>query len=143
MNPTNYLRDTVDLVTQIETRFIELGMRLSKIRSTEMWKSGGYSSFSEYLDAAKMSRGNASMLINVYESYLLPGLVKPEHLIGAPYSSLYEAIPLLKTEDPETVIAKVKLLTRSEIKDEVREEKHGSCKHPEHITICKTCRAIV
>ena len=143
MNPANFLRETVDLVTQIETRFIELGMRLSKIRSQEMWKSGGYANFGEYLDAAKMSKGNASMLISVYEHYLLPGKLQPEQLIGAPYSSLYEAIPLLKEEDAETVVAKVKMLTRSEIKDEVREEKHGDCKHVETIHVCKSCRAII
>lgn len=143
MNPVIFLRDTVDLVSQIETRFIELATRLAKIKAQEMWKSGGYDSFSEYCDAAKISRGNASMLVSVYEHYLLPGEIKPEELVGAPYSSLYEAIPLLKEEDVATVVSKVKLLTRQEIKDEVREEKHGDCKHTETLVICKSCRAIV
>lgn len=143
MNPANFLRETIDIMKQIETRFIELGMRLSKIRSQEMWKSGGYANFSEYLDAAKISKGNASMLISVYEHYLLPGVLTADQLVGAPYSSLYEAIPLLKDSDPETVVAKVKLLTRSEIKDEVREEEHEECPHTETIHVCKSCRAIV
>lgn len=138
MNPNDFLRETVDLVRQIETRFIELGMRLSKIRGQHLWKNG-YESFAEYLDSAKISQGTASKLISVYETYLLPGHLSPAQLEGAPYSTLYEAIPLLKEHKPEQVVEMVKTLTRDEIKSEVKDEKHPDCEHEEKIMICVKC----
>lgn len=137
MNTSNFLRETIDLVKQLETRFLELGARLYQIRTKEMWKEM-YDSYQEFLDVAKISPGNASILASVHEHYVVNGGMKQEKLIGAPYSTLYEAIPLIERDGVEKVVAKAKLLTRAEIKEEVREEKHGECEH-ELITICGRC----
>jgi hypothetical protein len=140
MKPSEFLRETVYLVRNIETQFIELAMRLSKIRGQHMWKSGGYESFDEYLESAKISKGNASKLISVYENYLLPGKLEPKQLDGASYTTLYEAIPLIEEHGVTKVVEMVRTLTRSEIQDEIREDKHGVCRHEETIHICASCR---
>lgn len=139
MTPSNYLRETIDVVKQIETRFLELAARLYNIRANDLWREG-HESYEDFLEVAKISRGNASMLAKVHEYYVLNGGMTEAKLIGAPYSTLYEAIPLIADEGVESVVAKVKLLTRAEIKDEVRDEKHGDCKHEEIIQICAHCK---
>lgn len=139
-NPANFLRDTIDLVRQIETRFLELGARLYQIREHKLWEET-YDSFQEFLDSAKISKGNASMLAAIHKAYVIDGGVSHEKLAQVGYSNLYAAIPLLESEDVETVVNKAKLLTRDEIKQEVREEKHGECEHKETVVICSTCHA--
>lgn len=134
-----FLKDTASLVRDIESRFIELGMRLWKIREAKLWNSG-YESYEDFLDSSKISPSTASKLVKVVEFFIVQGGANETQLIGAPYSSLYEAIPLLASEDVQTVIAKVLLLSRGEIKEEVREEKHGDCSHLEQILICVGCK---
>lgn len=138
MNPANFLRETIDLVKQIETRFLELGARLFQIRTKELWKET-YDSYQEFLDTAKISPGNASILASVHEHYIVNGGMEQKKLIGAPYSSLYEAIPLIERDGVEKVVAKVKTLTRTEIKEEVRESAHGVCEHKDTVQICAHC----
>lgn len=137
-NSTNFLRDTVDLVRQIETRFLELGARLFQIRQNEIWK-GTHDSFQEFLDSAKISKGNASMLAAIHKAYVVDGGVSHERLSKVGYSNLYAAIPLIEAEGIDNTVEKARLLTRDEIKQEVREEAHPDCKHPEFIEICTTC----
>lgn len=138
MNSTNYLRETIDLTRQIETRFLELAARLYQIKVNEMWNTT-YDSYQEFLDAAKISKGNASMLTSIHKAYVVDGGRHHEELSKAGYSNLYEAIPLIEEVGVESAVAKARLLTRQEIKDEVREEKHGECVEHTPITICSTC----
>lgn len=139
MNPTDFLRETVDLVRQIETRFLELAAKLYRVRYEELWNYN-YSSYEEFLETARISPSVASVLVKVHQHYVINGHVDNDKLVGVGYSNLYEAIPLLAHQDVETVIAKAKLLTRAEIKEEVREEQHGECQHLEHIKICASCK---
>lgn len=134
---SKFLRETVGLVRQIESRFIELGARLYAIREKKMWQHG-HDSFEDFLETIHVTPGNASMLAKIYEKYILEGGLKPEDLSDAGYSNLYAAIPLLEDNDINTVVAKAKLLTRQEIKESVREEKNGDCEH-QLITICGKC----
>lgn len=136
---TNFLSETISLVHQIESRFMELGARLYKVRNEKLWQEK-YADYEEFLEIAGISPSVASILVKVYETYILVGGMTQQKLEGVAYSKLYEAIPLLGKEDIETVVAKATLLTRSEIKDEVREEKHGECAHEEHIMICADCK---
>jgi len=138
MDKAGYLRDTVDIVGQIETRFLELGARLYKIRREALWQAG-YDTYQDFLDAAKISQGNASILAKIHYEYVIRSGAEQTNLIGAGYSNLYEAIPLIERDGVDATITKAKLLTRSELKEEVREEKHGVCGHPEKITICAVC----
>jgi hypothetical protein len=141
MNPANFLRDTIDLVKQIETRFLELAARLYNIKDKEMWKSS-YESYQEFLDTAKINPGHASILASIHKAYVVEGKMTVEKLAGIGYSNLYEALPLLEKESVSKVVEKARLLTRSEIKDEVRDEKHGAHTHKPGTArwaSCETC----
>ena len=144
MNPANYLRETIDLTKQIETRFMELASRLYKIKEERLYE-GSYDSFYEFLDVAKINPGQASKLMSIYRVFVEIGQQSQETLAQIGYSNLYEAIPLVETQGVATVLAKAQTLTRSEIKDEVREFKHGEHTHEvgeERFGVCK-CGKII
>lgn len=145
MRPADYLRDTIDLVKQIETRFLELGARLYTIKTKELWKAS-YDSYQEYLDTAKVSPSQASVLAKIHQYYVVEGKISPKKLAQVGYSNLYEAIPLIESEGVEGALNKAGTLTRDEIKDEVREERHGSHPHKvgkERWGSCETCGKFV
>lgn len=145
MDSANYLRDTIDLVKQIETRFLELGARLYQIRKHKFWGST-YESYEEFLDASKISPGNASMLAAIHEHYVIKGGVSHEKLSSVGYSNLYFAIPLIEKDGVEKAVEKARLLTRSELRDEVREEKHGPHTHDlgdRRWASCNTCGKLI
>lgn len=122
-------------------RFFEVAEHLYTIQEKKLWESN-YDSFREFLDDAKMTEGNASMLIKVYRHYVIEGGASVDKLTNAGYSSLYAAIPLIEKHGMEHAIQAASTLTRAEIKDEVRDIKHGE---HEHITNgecwspCTTC----
>lgn len=128
MNPTNYVRDTIDLVKSIETRFLELAERLYRIKEEKLWSSS-YESFADFLEAAHISQGHASILTSIHRSYVIEGGKTHNELAGIGYSNLYEAIPLIEKEGIDSAFTKAAVLTRSEIKDEVRDIKHGPHTH--------------
>ena len=138
MNPANYLRETIDIIRQIESRFLELGSRLYKIRFDELWK-GSYDSFQEFLEAAHINPGHASMLVSIHKAYVVEGGVNPKTLAGVGYSNLYESIPLIERDGIEKAVKIASTLTRNEIKQEVREEEHPDCKHEDSFSICAKC----
>jgi hypothetical protein len=128
MTPIEYVRETIDLVKQIETRFLELGARLYKIREEKLYIDT-YSSFQEFLDAAHIKAGNASMLAKIHRVYVVEGGRTNQELAGIGYSNLYEAIPLIERDGFDATVIKAETLTRSEIIDEVKEQKHGVHEH--------------
>lgn len=113
---------------QIETRFLELGARLYRIREEKLY-IGTYDSFQEFLDAAHINPGHASILAKIHKFYVVDGGQKQEQLAGIGYSNLYEAIPLIEKDGVAKAVVKAETLTRAEIKDEVREERHGVHEH--------------
>lgn len=139
MNKGEYLRETVELVSSIETRFLELGSRLWKIKTDQLWVMR-YETYEDFLESARIKPSVASILTRVYDTYVVIGGSTIEKLKGIGYSNLYEAIPLLKENSVETVINMAKTLTRNEIQQETREEMHGDCKHEKIICICATCK---
>lgn len=128
VKPIDYVRETIDLVKQIETRFLELGARLYKIREEKLYL-GMYDSFQEFLDAAHIKAGNASILAKIHKVYVIEGGRTNEELSSMGYSNLYEAIPLIERDGIDKTLIKVDTLTRSEIIDEVKEQKHGVHTH--------------
>lgn len=139
--PAEYIRETIDLVKQIETRFLELGARLFHIREKRLWE-GTYDSYQEFLDAAHINPGHASILAKIHQYYIVDGGKKQETLAGIGYSNLYEAIPLIEKEGIDSAVIKAETLTRAEIKDEVRDQKHGDHTHElgeERFGICTKC----
>lgn len=128
MNGANFIRETIDLVKQIETRFLELGARLYRIREEKLW-ADTYDSYQEFLDTAHINPGHASILASIHKHYIVDGGKKQETLAGIGYSNLYEAIPLIEAEGVDSAVVKASTLTRAEIKDEVRDQKHGEHDH--------------
>ncbi|MDQ5927632.1 MAG: hypothetical protein QG633_70 [Patescibacteria group bacterium] len=120
MNSSEYLRETIDVVRQIETRFLELGARLYSIKEKQLWRET-YDSFPEFLKAAKISEGMASILSSIHKNYIVEGNVDAKRLEGAGYSNLYESIPFIETEGIESAVIKAQTLSRSEIIKEKRE----------------------
>lgn len=138
MTPASFIRDTIDLVRNIETRFLELAARLYIIQDKDLWE-GRYETYNDFLAEAKITPGNASMLAKIHKAYVIEGKQPLERLAKAGYSNLYTAIPLIERDGVETTVEKARLLTRAELKEEVREEKHGDCLHHEIIKICASC----
>jgi hypothetical protein len=120
MNQSEYLRDTIDVVRQIETRFIELGARLFNIRQNRLWQ-GTYNSYPEFLKAARISEAQASIFANIHKYYVLEGGIKEERLAQIGYSNLHASLPLIEKEGVESAVVKAMTLTRAEIRDEVRD----------------------
>jgi hypothetical protein len=139
MNPATYLRECIDLVRSIETRFLELGARLYRIREKELWKDR-YDSYQEFLDTAKVSPGNASILASIHRHYVVEGRITKEKLAGVGYSNLYESIPLIERSGVNKALEIARTLTRAEIKQEVRDEKHPDCTHDQTLVICAKCK---
>lgn len=139
MNAADFLRDTIDLIKQIETRFLELGARLYNIREKKLWHEAGYETYEDFLDTAKITYGNASILASVHKHFVVDAQMPYQTLTGIGYSNLYEAIPLLEKETPEKVVEIARTLTRAEIKQEVREQTHPDCIHPDTVVICAKC----
>ena len=141
MNKSEFVRQTIDLVKQIETRFLELGARLFKIKKENLW-ADTYDSYQEFLDAAHINPGHASILASIHKHYVIEGGLDREDLAGIGYSNLYEAIPLIERDGIKKAVVKAETLTRSEIKDEVRDQKHGEHKHILGTTrwgMCEVC----
>lgn len=128
MQNTEFIRQTVELVKSIETRFLELGARLYKIREEKLY-IGSYDNFNDFLQEIKLTPGNASILASVHKNYVLEGGIAIESLAGVSYSNLYESIPLIEKEGVQMAATKAATLTRAEIKDEVRDQKLGVHTH--------------
>lgn len=139
MKTADYICDTIDLVHQIETRFLELAKRLYKIKEEKLW-STTYDSFQEFLDEAHINPGHASILVSIHRNYIVEGGKTQEQLKGIGYSNLYEAIPLIEKDGVDKALKKAETLTRAEIIHEVRDVEHPDCTHPMLITICEVCR---
>lgn len=125
IKPNEFVRETIELVKSIETRFLELGARLYKIREEKLWE-GTYYSFNHFLADLQLTPGNASILASVHKNYVIEGGIEPAQLAGIPYSNLYEAIPLIEKEGVTSAAVKAETLTRAEIKEEVQEKKLGT-----------------
>ena len=138
----DYVRETLDLVKSIETRFLELGARLYRIREEQLWVNE-YDSFQEFLDTAHINPSMASILTKIHKVYIVDGGKEQATLAGIGYSNLYEAIPLIEKDGIDGAIVKADTLTRSEIIEEKREEKYGEHTHiakpGELWGVCESC----
>lgn len=132
-----FVRETIDLVKSIETRFLELGARLYKIKEEKLWE-GTYDSYYEFLDAAHVNPSMATMLTKVHQFYVVEGKKQPEQLKSIGYSTLYAGIPLIEKHGIEKTVVMASTLTRQEIIEESRDM--VKCDHKEVITICSKCK---
>lgn len=127
-----YLRQTKELVTSIQTRFLELGARLFKIREERLWE-GSFDSYPEFLESARISESQASIFANIHKHYVLEGGIPQERLARIGYSNLHTAMPLIEARGIEEAVVQAQTLPREEIKDNIRGLKFGD----KHIHIPK------
>ena len=138
----NYCKETLQFIETISQSFLVLGERLHKIQSERLWETD-YSSWEEWVEETKMSAGNISKLISVYETWILDCKVDPAKLSAIPYSTLYEMRKLLKSDNSNAlqVVEESGGLMRKHIEDKVRDVEFPKCKHQNtsRIEICNDC----
>ena len=138
--PKTYLKETIQLHSNIGVAFLELGERLHKIREDKLY-FGEYDSFEEFLLTAKITKGTASKLITVYETFQLKYKLPIKKLVGIGYSSLYAiAVHVDSKEKAEEWVERASMLTRDDLQDSLREEARPSrgCAHTD-IRIVEAC----
>lgn len=136
-----FLRKAGELVTTIETTYLELGARLFTIRETGIWKVQ-YDSYEDYLEDIKVRPSKATMVTTVHEHYKLKGGFKDETLAKIGYSKLYASVPLIESDGIDLALSKALTLRRKDIEDEVRVLKHGEHTHQlgtDRFGVCNTC----
>ncbi len=147
----NYCEETIRLQKYIQENFIELGVRLLRIRNEELWKGGTYGDWIGFLSQAKFSESSASKLMTIVE-YLLNqrGIEKDKILAIGDWSNAYELAQVARRlkmpqEELNTLIDKSILLSRKDLKTELTELKTGipqaDCQHTDtyDVEICKEC----
>lgn len=141
---TVFINETIELSKNIQVSFLELGKRLLKIRDEELYL-GQYDSFPEFLEETKMSEGNASKLINIYQTFIEKYQIPEEKVLVAGVGKLGEVLKYAKDEDTSLRIVELaKVLPTKELKRTLKEESGEipeNCEHSEmySLTICKKC----
>lgn len=113
---------------------------LNQIKAERLWQDR-YESFSEFLETCQISDSFASKLIQVYQHYVIEGGFSHAKIGTIDPERLYLAISLPKTTEERYETAKT--LSRSELRDEVRESIKGVCEHPLEsiitLNVCTLC----
>ena len=144
--PLDYCQETINLKKTIESGFIVLGERLTKIKDEEMWKSQ-WSSFAEYLMEMNINESTASKMIAVHKTYVERFGVEESLLIEAGWDKLYSARELAEvatsTEEATDVVKHITTLRRDDTRQLLREKKNPNCHHEDsyeiHLRCCRTC----
>lgn len=142
----NYLEDTKKLKQTIETSFLTLGERLSRIRNEKLFLPS-YETFEDFLLDAKLSPATASKLINIYEKFYIEWKFKTDELVEAGgWSVVATLLPICKDrESAEEWLHKSHHLSRPDLEKEIKEMKTGipmkDCKHEDSyvLRVCRTC----
>jgi hypothetical protein len=125
--PTLVLKAASQCFNRARQDFVAGARLLHEIKEKELWKTG-YSSFGEYVEQeCQISQSFAAKLTKVYEQYVLEGGVSESALQSVDAEKLYLALPLPGTTHEK--LEKAKLLSRSDIKEELSEQKYGSHQH--------------
>lgn len=145
IQPIDYCVETINLKKTIETGFIVLGERLTKIKDGRMWENQ-WSSFSEYLSEMNINDSTASKLISVYRTYIGKFQIDETLLSELGWDKLYSARDFVLTAKTKTealeLVEKIKSLRRQDADELIREHKNGVCDHDwfeVHIRQCRSC----
>ena len=137
-----YCDTTLKLKKTIETSFLSLGERLSKIRIERLWESN-WSSWVEYLADMKITESTASRLITVYDTYVVKYALPEEKLASIGWSSLYEMARFIPSkQSAEDFVDKTFLMRKEDVRDEIRVARHGDHEHEWkeiHLRMCTVC----
>lgn len=143
-NRNQYLKETLLLRKRIESNFLELGERLSVIRSQRLYE-GQFQTFAEFCFEVKISESTASRLIAVYQKYCVEYGMNRDKLAAVSWSSLYQLLPVATDKKAaEDAIAETKEWKREDISKFVKEKTSpelAKCKHSNSylLRICNDC----
>lgn len=140
-----YLEDTLDLKTDVERKFLELGSRLMKIRDEQLFLAT-HSSFVEFLWEAKLTESTASKMINIYSHFILALNIDEQLLLDAGgWTTVYKIKDLAKDkESARDWLLKAKDLSPKDLDIVIKEAKSGipqdECDHElVRFDWCKKC----
>lgn len=143
--PIDYCQETINLKKTIESGFMVLGERLSKIKQEELWNTQ-WSSFAEYLAEMNINESTASKMISVYKLYVERFSIDEHILVSVGYDKLYtvkELVEVAKSKkDALDIVNKVSVLKRDDTREMIREHRNGVCAHDwfeVHLRQCKIC----
>lgn len=129
------LEKSIFIARHINSAIDVLRPLVYQVWKDELWKEK-FSSFGEYVESPEglnKSQGYASKLKQVEQFRLDSGFSEKE-IAGVDYESIYLALKSGGT--PEEILAKAKVLTRAEL----RQEQQETQPHPfEELVICKVC----
>ena len=137
---------TVDLKSEIEHKFLELGQRLYEIRETEKFRPN-YDTFEEFCLELKMSGATISKLINIFYKFLFLYKIPIESVADAGgWSNVAEILPLVESRgSAKKWLHLASTLSRGDLRKEIREKNTGivesKCKHKDTygLRICRSC----
>ena len=141
---TDYCQETIGLKKTIESGFIALGERLSRIKAEEMWLSQ-WETFSEYLLEMGIKDGTASRLISVYKLYVENLGIEEKMLVKIGWAALYEIREMVEGKTKSQALAVIEnanQLNRNDVREMVRESRNGACDHDfyeVHLQQCRIC----
>jgi len=143
--PAAFCAETIALKKTLESGFFVLGERLSKIKDGQMWESQ-WDTFSQFLQEMDINEATASRLITVHKTYVEKYKISSKQLVGKSWSNLYELRTILpdKATKKEVValLERSTELTRQDVRELIRENKHGECSHvweELHLRFCTEC----
>lgn len=140
----DYCNSALKLKNDLETGFIVLGEYLHNIYVNNLWQAS-YSSWEEYTWELKMSSNHINKLMQIYRTLVLSYGLKAEHIITAGgWSVVADLLPMIGSKkDALKWLNKAQLLTRSDLRKEMKEAKTGvligSCSHDKwtEVTLCQ------
>lgn len=144
----NFCEDTISKKHILELGWLELCSRLKEIRDKELYK-GRWENFEDFLNdpAMDMDKGTASKMITIHEKMILEYKIKPTIIANAGgWSKVAELLPVIDSkEDAEEWLSKAAVLSKSDLRKEVHEQKSGikmsECAHKDYylVKICRKC----
>ena len=135
--------ETIALKQTLESGFIVLGERLSRIKREQMWE-GQWSSFAEFLHEMDINEATASRLMTVYETYVEQYNIEQQYLSGKSWYTLYEMRKLIPenadTEKVKELVQSTDGMTRVGLKELIRNQEHPECEHEWYEVRIRQCR---
>lgn len=142
---SQFCAETIGLKKTLESGFIVLGERLTKIKREELWRSQ-WDTFSGFLYEMDINEATASRLMTVYTTYIEQYKLNQDELAGRSWYNLYQlrkVIPSTATSvQVKELVRTAGDLQRKDIEQMIREEEHGECTHDwfvVHFRQCRTC----
>jgi rubrerythrin len=128
MHPTlQLINKAKELNQNLEQTYILLGITLSEIESSEVYKYN-YETFSEYYTKELgRDKSTVSKLIKVGNFVKNNGFINETE--GASYTTLYESINTYKDKEPQFVLEAAKTQSLGDIREEKREIQFGEHQH--------------